>query len=130
MDKLLAAVHMSMKEFGFLLDRLERACQSCKKFLCEVEEDCEFSDMWSLKQLGPLTISEALEWIEDFRSFAQKEFEFKHSLASIANYENSEKIAELWISQPFLGCNRIRDRIEQIKVISMTEIKADLGTKF
>jgi hypothetical protein len=128
LDKLLAAVFLSVKEFGFLLEKLEKACQNFTKELGEMSSSCECQDLWVSKHFGALTFSEATEWIEDLLSLAQKEFEFKQSLAKDANYDNLEKMSELWNSQPFLGMHRIHHRVEQMKVISMMEVKSDYST--
>ena len=70
-----------------------------------------------------------MDWIREINCLSQKEYEFKQSLVLDANYENTDTIAELWTSQPFLCYSRIRDRIEEMKLhfrVGMDESSSSL----
>jgi hypothetical protein len=123
LDKLLAALHLSLKEFQPLVDRLEKSCTLCSKEYFELSLDCNSHDLWLPSHRGRLSVSESFEWIQDLMCSAQKEFELMQTLAAEADYENLDEICDLWNTAPFLSSSRTLERIEYIKLMASAEIK-------
>mmetsp|Transcript_1165 Transcript_1165/g.3024 ORF Transcript_1165/g.3024 Transcript_1165/m.3024 type:complete len:209 (+) Transcript_1165:19-645(+) len=118
LDKLLTALNTSVKTFEKLSGRIEDAYNAFMKEYCQSSSDIEFDSLWISEDHSPSSTARAIEWMGDITSFAQKELELKQYLAADANCTNINSIAEMWCTQPFLCCDRIRDRIEEMKLVS------------
>jgi hypothetical protein len=123
LDKLLAALHFSVKAFHPLVDRMEKTCTSFSKEFAELSADCNSQDLWLPVLSGRVSASESMEWIQDLTCSAQKQLELMQTLASEADYENLDEVCDLWNAEPFLSCSRNRERIEHIKLMAVAENK-------